>query len=130
MVAVLQLGKLLEMVDERQPGTTTVHEQSIHMMAAAQLTVLAIALRPGHQKLLPTPAARMALLQDPRLPHMVAMMAGAPRRLPTKVIVVAPIMNGAAIPLQAAGPVAANKITLHTMLLLLARTSQLLRLQQ
>lgn len=113
------------MVDERQPGTTTVHEQSIHMMAAAQLTVLAIELPPGRQKLLPTLAARMALLQDPRLPHMVAMMAGAPRHLPTKAIVVIRITNGTATPLQAAGLVAASKTIHQTMLLLLARISQL-----
>jgi hypothetical protein len=130
MAAVLQLGKLPEMVDERQPGITMDHERSIHMMAAAQLTVLAIVLQPGHQKLLPILAARMALLQDPRLPRMVAMMAGAPKRLLTKATAVLRITNGAAIPLQEAGPVAPSKTTHHTMLLLLARTSQLLHPQQ
>lgn len=109
------------MVDERQPGTTTARGQSIRMMAAAQLTVLAIALRPGHQKLLPTLAARMALLQDLRLPHMAETMAGAPRRLLTRATVVARTMNGAAIPLQAAGLMAASKLT---MLLPLAFTSR------
>jgi len=122
MAAALQLGKLPEMVDERQPGITMDHEQSIHTMAAAQLTVLAIVLRPGHQKLLPILAARMALLQDPRLPHMLAMMAGA--------IPVPRIVNGAAILLQEAGLVAPSKTTHRSMLLLLARTSQLLHPQQ
>jgi hypothetical protein len=125
MAAVLQLGKLAGMVDEHQPGTTTVHGQLIHMTAAAQHTVPVIALRHGHQKLLPILAARTALLQDPRLPHMVAMMAGAPRHLPTKAIVVIRITNGTATPLQAAGLVAASKTIHQTMLLLLARISQL-----
>jgi hypothetical protein len=129
-VAVLQLGKPAEMVDERQLGTTTAHGQSIHMTAAVQLTVLAIALRHGHQKLQPTLVVTMALLQDLRLPHMVATMAGAPRRLLTRATAVARTTNGAAIPLQAGGLVAASKTTLHTMLLLLVLTSQLLHPQQ
>lgn len=126
MAAVLQLGKLPGMVDEHRPGTMTVLVQLIHTMAAAQHTVLVIALQPGHPKLLLTRAVRMALPQDPRLLHMVAMMVGGPRRLLTKATVVVHITNGAAISHLAAGLVVVNKTTLHMMLLLLVRTSQLL----
>jgi hypothetical protein len=130
MAAVLQLGKLAGMVDEHQPGTTTVHGQLIHMTAAAQHTVPVIALRHGHQKLLPILAARTALLQDPRLPHMVVMTPGAPRHLLIKATVAVRIMNGAAILHQAAGLVVVSKITHHLMPLPLVHTSQLLHPQR
>lgn len=132
MVDVHQRGRPVETEDERQPGLTMDRVLSIHTMGAAQLTVLATALQPGHltaPKLL-LMAIKMALLRDPRLPHMAKVMAGALRHLHTKAAATVRTTSGVVIPRQAGGEVAAGKITIHTMLLPLVHTFQLLHLQQ
>jgi hypothetical protein len=125
MVDVHQRGKV-ETEDERLLGTTTDPVPSIHTTGAVQLTVLGTALQPGNHTAQKPLHMGTALLRDQRLPHMAKAIVGALRHRPTKATAAVQTTNGGATPRQGAS----GKTTAHTMLLLLARTSQLLHPQQ